>query len=117
MKKAINPQELDPRTRAEGFQEVVSCYTEEEALREAARDALTDLEALHTVAECCDRAGGFAARREARAGPGLVLAPALQHVGEREPDRLDVDQGLSRLRAGRLLVDQPELLCGLTELL
>ena len=36
-KEIINPKELEPSSRVNGFEEVVSCYTEEEALKEAAR--------------------------------------------------------------------------------
>ena len=36
-KKAVHPKELNPSRRTEGFSEVVSLYTEQQALREASR--------------------------------------------------------------------------------
>jgi len=36
-KEALKPKEVDPRARITGFDEVVSCYTQEEAIKEAKR--------------------------------------------------------------------------------
>ncbi len=79
------------------------------------RDALAEVHSADAVAEGGDTPARFAARCVAGSGLDLVLATALQHIGEREPDRFDVDQHLTRARHGRGLLDQPELLCGIAE--
>ncbi len=60
------------------------------------RNALSDFHPGDALAERCDSAARFAARRVAWTSLHLVLAAALQHIGKRQTDRFDVDQHLAR---------------------
>jgi hypothetical protein len=70
----------------------------EGAVLQLADDAVTHLEAGDAFADCGDDAGEFLARHEGKRRQGLILAGGDQHVGEIEPDSMDVDRHLARCR-------------------
>ena len=78
-------------------------------------DPLAHLEVGDAVTEHADGAGQLAPRREARSGLHLVDPPTLQHVGERQPDGLDIDEHLPRPSRRCILLHELELLSRFSE--